>query len=67
MEPLSTVELLELAHYLHLVDGWEEIPISRLLGARWTMDPNALDALRPLLRADLLRWTETPGMLVLVD
>lgn len=48
-------------------DGYETIPLHLLLGPRWSSDSPEMEALRSLLRADLLRWDDAPGFLVLAD
>lgn len=48
-------------------EGYGEIPLHLLLGPRWETNSPEMEALRSLLAADLLRWTEAPGFLVLTD
>ncbi len=59
-------EILERAREL-AADGYDEIPVHMLLGARWLTDPEAMEPLRSLLRDYLVRWTECPGFLEIVD
>lgn len=48
-------------------DGYDEIPLHLLLGPRWESDSPEMEALSQLLRADLIRWTNRPGFLEIVD
>jgi len=59
-------EVLERAREL-AAEGYDEIPLHLLIGADWSSDSPEMEALRSLLAADLLRWTEAPGFLVLTD
>jgi len=63
---LKPADILERARALD-AEGYDEIPLHLLLGAAWTHDPGALEPLRPLLKDYLIRWTETPGFLEIVD
>lgn len=57
-------EIMERAHALE-DEGYEEIPIFRLLGHTWIENEGLRAALRQLKRAGLIRASETPGFLVL--
>ncbi len=57
-------EVLERAQALER-EGYETIPLHRLIGADWSSDSPEMEALRALLGADLIRWTDAPGFLVL--
>jgi hypothetical protein len=62
---MTPEEILARAREL-AAEGYDEIPIHVLLGARWLTDPAAMEPLRSLLRDYLVRWTNRPGFLEIV-
>lgn len=61
----SPAQILARAQHLTDDEGYEEIPIYRLLGRDWIENEGMRAALRQLRRAGLIRASKTPGFLLL--